>query len=98
MHAFRTFLGDDDDFSISSRGRVGQTPTVASQRKRAGTHCVTAKQIEYVPFTQSGRRTDAATVTAPLSANRTTELSLGSRSALMSIGFLKEEQRSGGVD
>ena len=80
-------------------GRVGQTPNVASQRKRAGTHWKgTAKQIKYVPFIQSGRRTDATTITAPLSANRTKELSRGSNSALMSIGHLKEEARSGGVD
>ena len=80
-------------------GRVGQTPNVASQRKRAGTHCEgTAKQIEYIPFAQSLWTTDAVTITAPLSVNRTKQSSLGSSSAFMSIGHLKEEARSGGVD
>ena len=77
-------------------GRVGQTPNVASQRKRAGTHCEgTAKQIEYIPFAQSLWRTDAVTIAAPL---RTKQLSRGSSSAFMSIGHLKEEARSVGVD
>ena len=69
-------------------------PTLASQRKRAGTQCASKPQSRSNTF----RRTDATTITAPLSANRTRELSLGSRSDFTSIGYLKEEPRSGGVD
>ena len=68
---------------------------VASQRRRAGTH---AKQIEYIPFAQCLWRTDAVTITAPLSVYMTKQLSLGSSSAFMSIGHLEEEARSDGVD
>ena len=72
---------------------------VASQRRRPGTQWKgTAKQIEYIPFAQCLWRTDAVTITALLSVNKTKELSLSSSSALMSIGHLKEEARSGGVD
>ena len=75
-------------------GRVGQTPNVASQRKRAGTECASKPQSRSNTF----RRTDATTITAPLSANRTRELSLVSRRDFMTIVYLKEEPRSGGVD
>ena len=80
-------------------GRVGQTSNVASQRKRADTHCVSKPQSRSNTF-HSLREVEELMQPQLLLLSVPTgrENCRSVLSAFMRVGYLKEEARSGGVD